>query len=145
MRRLVQRGLPIALLAMSVSQVNAEYTFRQHIEGIRPSEIRLVATADGVAWANGTVARSCNDYLHPQAPYTYAGATGSGYYKIDPQGNGVPKKVWCDMEVEGGGWTCDGRTGATSGYSSTGYIMAYSTPSLPSLASQALLRRLFKM
>lgn len=60
-------------------------------------------------------------------------------------GNGVPKKVWCDMEVEGGGWTCDGRTGATSGYSSTGYIMAYSTPSLPSLASQALLRRLFKM
>lgn len=61
------------------------------------------------AWADGTYAPSADAYRHPKnCPYEYRGATGSGIYRIDPDGRSGPIEpfdVYCDMETEGGGWS----------------------------------------
>ena len=56
-------------------------------------------------WADDTVAARCLDYFTPTAPYTYTGATGDAFYRIDPDGAGgnAPFVTRCDMT--NGGWT----------------------------------------
>ncbi|MBN2799514.1 MAG: hypothetical protein JXX28_10240, partial [Deltaproteobacteria bacterium] len=36
--------------------------------------------------------------------------SGSGLYPIDPSGSGSITSVWCDMSLDGGGWTLVGRS-----------------------------------
>lgn len=57
-------------------------------------------------WADGTFAKSANEYRNPEPPYLYMGATGDGVYRIDPDGAGSlePKEVYCNMANAGGGW-----------------------------------------
>lgn len=54
---------------------------------------------------DGDYAQSCAKYRNPDEPYLYSGSTGTGFYFIDPEGDGVPKIVFCDMNSGGGGWT----------------------------------------
>jgi hypothetical protein len=58
-------------------------------------------------WADGTFATSCNAYRSPSDGHTYTGATGSGVYRIDPDGSNsiAPYDVFCDQDTDGGGWT----------------------------------------
>jgi len=57
------------------------------------------------AWADGTFAQSCEEYIRPQdAAYHYENATGDGIYRISPTGS-TPFDVQCDMATNGGGWT----------------------------------------
>jgi hypothetical protein len=59
------------------------------------------------AWSDGTLARSCKEYLVGTPGYAYSGATGDGVYRIDVDGAGAlaPADVVCDMTTDGGGWT----------------------------------------
>ncbi len=66
----------------------------------------IVVDGTSRTFSDGTHATTCDGYLNPASPYTYAGVTGDGTYTIDPDGfgNGVdPFAVHCDMA--GGGWT----------------------------------------
>lgn len=62
-------------------------------------------------WSDGTFAHSAEEYRNPKAPYRYVGKTGSGIYRIDPDGPGPvePFDVYCDMETDGGGWMLAGK------------------------------------
>lgn len=71
--------------------------------------VGLVTVTDAREWADGTHARSCDEYLHPAGPYAYVGATGDGLYRIDPDGPGTytlsPYVTYCLQTEHGGGWT----------------------------------------
>jgi len=68
----------------------------------------VVNGAGGRTWSDGSVARSCNEYLHPvDAGHLYQGTVGDGRYVIDPDGAGAGASwtAYCDMATDGGGWT----------------------------------------
>lgn len=48
----------------------------------------IIAAGSSRTWADGTVARSCLEYRNGDgtAPHVYGGATGTGVYRIDPDG-----------------------------------------------------------
>ena len=56
------------------------------------------------AWSDGSFARTCQQYRTPLAGYVYAGATGDGTYRIDPDGAGgiAPYDAHCDMSSTAG-------------------------------------------
>ncbi len=56
-------------------------------------------------WSDGSVGRTCDDYRRPPVGFSYSGADGSGYYRIDPDGNGSSTIAYCDMETDDTGWT----------------------------------------
>jgi len=53
-------------------------------------------------WSDGSYGRSCNDY---QTISTVG--INSAYYGVDVDGNGAlaPRVVYCDQNLDGGGWT----------------------------------------
>ena len=65
----------------------------------------VTLNGDAREWADGTYARTCDEYKNPSVGYRYGGDTGDGYYRIDPDQNGAPTEAWCDMTRDGGGWT----------------------------------------
>jgi len=68
----------------------------------------ILSTGTSHTWSDGTVATSCDAYRNPAAPFAYTGSTGSGTYRIDPDGVAGPRPavdVTCDMVTGGGGWT----------------------------------------
>ncbi len=67
--------------------------------------VPILNYGDYRSWADGTFAKSANTYLHPTAPYVYAGHTGDGVYKIRTALTNEEVKVYCDMTKHGGGWT----------------------------------------
>ena len=86
------------------------------------------------SWSDGSLAASCNGYLHPTAPHQYAGTTGDGVYRIQPSGQPVAN-VYCDMSVDGGGWTLAIRVSGTSqGHRTASAISEPTTPTADVLA-----------
>lgn len=98
------------LLACHLAPAAATYQFRQPSAGLAPAVPPPVLTSIALqaggyrTWADGSLAASCNDYLHPGALKTYAGSTGDGVYRIQPAGQ-TATDVKCDMTTDGGGWT----------------------------------------
>ncbi|TNF24957.1 MAG: hypothetical protein EP329_23895 [Deltaproteobacteria bacterium] len=65
-----------------------------------------LTAADPGRWSDGTVAESCDAYLHPTGGQE--AATSDGVYRIDPDGDAgpvAPLVVTCDMTADDGGWT----------------------------------------
>ncbi len=74
------------------------------IETTVSTEVVNIVMIDGVRqFEDGYVPTSANWYLNPaNTDYRYAGAIGSGIYKIRVAEQVV--EVFCDMETDGGGW-----------------------------------------
>lgn len=64
----------------------------------------LVTVGSYKAWADGTFAKSCNEYRNPGTGYSYIGSTGTGTYRIKPDANPA-FDVLCDQTTDNGGWT----------------------------------------
>jgi len=67
----------------------------------------LTDASPGV-WRNGGYAAACDGYRFPTDGHEYAGSTGDGVYRVDPDGDAgpiAPFDVYCDMTSAGGGWT----------------------------------------
>jgi len=67
----------------------------------------LSLTGTSRRWSDGSNATTCKQYKNPLAGYIYAGDTGDGIYMIDPDGAGAgaPYEAYCNMGLQGGGWT----------------------------------------
>lgn len=71
-------------------------------------KLGVVTSGATRTWEDGTVAASCNAYRTPSGNYLYTGATGSGTYRIDPDGAGgiAAFDAHCDMtSTPGKGYT----------------------------------------
>ncbi len=72
----------------------------------------IVSNTAGRKWSDDTFAISCKEYRYPtDTSRSYAGLTGDGVYTIDIDGSGpdTPLDVWCEMDLETGGWTLVGK------------------------------------
>ncbi|TNF29780.1 MAG: hypothetical protein EP329_15020 [Deltaproteobacteria bacterium] len=70
--------------------------------------VGALTNASPGAWQNGGYAAACDGYRFPTDGHEYAGSTGDGVYRVDPDGDAgpiAPFNVYCDMTTSGGGWT----------------------------------------
>ncbi|KVP16863.1 putative Ig domain-containing protein [Burkholderia ubonensis] len=97
-------GTPTAATTGSAIEVKATYKTKTAQQGYSVTVGAGVVLQSGGyrTWADGKLASSCNDYLKPNAPYSYTGATGDGIYRVSV--NGATYDVRCDMTTDGGGW-----------------------------------------
>ncbi|GAB5387539.1 MAG: hypothetical protein Alpg2KO_05070 [Alphaproteobacteria bacterium] len=78
-----------------------------------PGDVEIALISGAREWADGSFAASCNEYRNPATGFSYAGDTGDGVYRIDPNGDLTPVLTWCDMTTEGGGWTLVAANGSS--------------------------------
>lgn len=101
-------------------QVRAQYKGKVATQNYTVAMAQLIAQFSGYrAWADGALASSCEAYRRPVTGFAYAGATGSGIYRISLAG--VPTNVYCDMTTENGGWTLIARSAPGAASSNFGY------------------------
>jgi len=82
----------------------ASNRLRACTSGLWDAEVQLSGAHR--TWDDGTFASTCDAYRNPAAGFAYTGATGSGVYAIDPDGDGTSLDVYCDMTTaDGFGWT----------------------------------------
>jgi len=94
-------------------------------------KLGIVTSGATRTWEDGTVATSCSAYRTPTGKYAYAGVTGDGVYRINPDG-GTVFDVRCDMTTDGGGWTVLQRrfNGSVDFYRGwTEYVNGFGVPS----------------
>ena len=74
--------------------------------GLVPAPSDIVLGQDGLrGFSDGLVVSSCEAYRRPtDTEHVYAGATGSGWYRL-LAGSGDSYAAYCDMISDGGGWT----------------------------------------
>ncbi|MGB7399038.1 fibrinogen-like YCDxxxxGGGW domain-containing protein [Castellaniella sp.] len=102
-------GAPTELASNRQVTILAEYPSSQGTVGAMASYSFAVTGVaiteqDGYrAWADGTIAASCEAYIRPKDPiHQYVGATGDGVYRILLSGR--PMDVYCDQTIDSGGW-----------------------------------------
>lgn len=72
-------------------------------------------TQEGRRYSDGSYASSCLEYVQDRPKYK--GITGNGFYLIDRNQDGNIKKVYCNQEIDGGGWTLVAhKLGSDSGF-----------------------------
>jgi hypothetical protein len=65
----------------------------------------IVLNGNARNWVDSTYAQGCWEYRYSQSTsYTYTGDTGDGVYTVEPV-SGTIFDVYCDMSIDGGGWT----------------------------------------
>ena len=105
-RRVAASAAMLSFLGLLASHDALAYTMRVPSIGLKPSVPPKVGVQDfGAyrAWADGTLATSCNAYLLGDSGHQYSGSIGDGTYQVRIAG--APTAVTCDMSTDGGGWT----------------------------------------
>ncbi|TNF37976.1 MAG: hypothetical protein EP329_01670 [Deltaproteobacteria bacterium] len=102
---------PTSGVCVLYTPLDTPQTF-DHAFSAVPASATLLPTGaltagDPGRYSDGSVATSCETYLHPTEANQTA-ATTDGIYRVDPDGAGAtfaPFTVYCDMNADGGGWT----------------------------------------
>lgn len=130
-------GLPTEASSSAI-QVTATYKGKRANQAYPltvKNRVTVSLQPDGYrTWSNGEIAQSCQAYLNPSAPLTYAGDVGDGLYRVQPAGQSATT-VYCDMTRDGGGWTLVARViSGSNSHVNTTAVGALSAPTQPSVA-----------
>ena len=76
-----------------------------------PATINIVSTGPQRLWADGTFARTCNDYRQlATGARGYTGEIGDQLYSIKPDDATAAFEAFCEMATDDGGWTLLAKT-----------------------------------
>lgn len=95
---------PVLFNTVRIEALGFNSVFNTNLGRVNSLPEGIVSIGGVRSYFDGSSANSCLDYLNRiDGAYRYSGITGSGKYKISVNGQQIT--TYCEMGIDGGGWT----------------------------------------